>query len=103
MEDRKKMAGWLRLAGRVVGFAMVGFGGTMLIGEAASEYLRKGFVLPELAGILLAVIGVVALAGLILTFRRERVGGIMLVACSAALGVHITNYAGRNHALPGRW
>ena len=89
----------MRLAGRIIGFTMVGFGGTMLVGEAVTEYLREGFVLPELAGILLAVIGIVALAGMIVTFWRERIGGIMLVACSAALGVHIANYAGRNHLL----
>ena len=97
--DRNRFIRRMRLAGRGIGFTMVVFGGAMLIGEAVTEYLREGFILPEIAGILLAVIGIVALVGLILTFRRERVGGIMLVACSAALGAHIAVNAGRNHAL----
>ena len=71
----------------------------MLIGEALSEYLKEGFVLPELAGVLLAVVGVVSLAGMILTFWRERIGGIILVSVAAALGAHIANFAGRNHML----
>jgi hypothetical protein len=77
---------------------MIGFGGTMLIGSAVNEF-HEGFGHPELAGVILAVIGIVALVGMILSFRQERTASILLIACSAALGVHIANYAGRNHAL----
>ena len=98
MEDRKKMAGRLRLAGRVVGFTMIGLGGTMLIGAAVTEF-SEGFAQTEPAGFILAAIGAVALAGMILSFWRERIGGILLLACSAALGAHIANFAGRNHLL----
>ena len=99
MEDKKKQARWLRLAGRGVGFTMVGVGGTALVAGAVSEYLEGGFVQPEMVGVLLAVIGAAALAGMILTFYRERVGGIILVSVAAALGAHIANYAGQGHLL----
>jgi len=99
MEDQQKLARRLRLAGRGVGFTMIGFGGTMLVGEAVSEFQKGGLIQPELVGVLLAVIGAVALAGMIVSFWRERVGGILLVSVAVALGAHIANYAGRNHAL----
>lgn len=71
----------------------------MLIGEAVSAFRKGDFVPPELAGVLLVVIGLVALAGLILSWRWEKLAGIMLVAVAAAMGAHIAVYAGRNHAL----
>jgi CHASE2 domain-containing sensor protein len=78
---------------------MVGFGGAMLIGEAVIAFRKGEFVPPELAGILLVVIGLVALAGLILSWRWEKLAGIMLVAVAAAMGAHIATYASRNYAL----
>ncbi|MFC1956976.1 hypothetical protein ACFLVY_01590 [Chloroflexota bacterium] len=45
------------------------------------------------------VIGLVALVGLILSWRNERLAAIMLVAVAAALGAHIAVYAGRTHTL----
>ena len=100
MENRRyQTAGRLRLAGRIIGLAMTGFGGAMLIGEAVSAFREGDFVRPEPAGILLVVIGLVALVGLILSWRNERLAGIMLVVVSAALGAHIAVYAARNHAL----
>ena len=99
-----RLANRMRLAARIIGFVIIGFGGTMLIGEAISEFLREGWAViseatPADAGVLLVIIGAVALAGFILSWRRERIGGILLVSVAAALGVHIANYAGRNHAL----
>lgn len=92
-------AGRLRLTARIIGFIMVGFGGAMLIGEAVSAFLNGEFTRPEPAGVLLVVIGLVALAGLILSWRNERLAGVMLIAVAAAMGAHIAAYAGRNHAL----
>ena len=99
MEEQERRAKRMRLAARVIGIGMTVFGGAMLIGEAVSEFLKGGSVPIEPAGGLLVVIGAVALAGLILSFRYERLGGILLVACSGGLGAHIAVYAGRNHAL----
>ena len=66
----------MRLAARVIGFSMVGFGGTMLVAEAVTESLQKGWAAvaeaaPPAAGGLLVIIGAFALAGCIVSFRRE--------------------------------
>lgn len=100
MENRQyRQVKRMRLAAQIIAYGMTGFGGAMLIGEAVGEYLREGGVVIEPVGVLLVVIGAVALAGCILSWRRERVGGILLVATAAALGAHIANFAGRNHLL----
>ncbi len=88
----------LRLAGRIVGFTIIGIGGTVLIANAVGEYQSGGFGAIELVVIGLVGIAAMALAGMILTFRREKAGGITLVACSAAVGAHLAVYAGRMHA-----
>jgi hypothetical protein len=41
----------------------------------------------------------VALVGCILSWRRERVAGILLVVTAAALGAHIGIFAGQSHFL----
>ena len=94
----------MRLAARIIGYGITGFGGTILIGEAISEFLREGWAViseatPADAGVLLVIIGAVALAGCILSWRRERPGGILLVSTAAALGAHIGVFAGRNQML----
>jgi hypothetical protein len=99
MGEQTKRAGRLRLAARIIGIGMTVFGGAMLIGEAVGALLGGGSTPIELAGILLVVIGAVALAGIILSFRYEKLGGILLVVCSGALGAHIAVYASRNHVL----
>jgi hypothetical protein len=71
----------------------------MLIGEAVSEFLAQGPMTTSLEGILLAVIGLVAVAGCILSWWRDLLSGILLVATSAGLGAHIGACAGRNHLM----
>jgi len=98
------MAGRLRLAGQIIGFVITVFGGIMLIGEAVGEFTQRGWAViteatPSDPGVLLVIIGAVALAGCILSFWRERAAGIMLVAVAGALAAHIAVFAGRNHLL----
>jgi hypothetical protein len=71
----------------------------MLIGEAVSEILSNGFMTMSMAGILLVLIGVVALAGCILSWWKDLLASILLVITSAGLGVHIGIFAGHNHFL----
>ena len=100
MESREyHLAKRMRLAARIIGFGTIGFGGTMLIAEAISEFLREGFVPIPIEVGLLVVIGAVALAGCILSWWRERLAGILLVATAAAMGAHIGVFAARNHML----
>jgi hypothetical protein len=98
------MAERLRLAGRIIGFVITVFGGIMLIGEAVGEFTQKGWAVitgatPSDPGVLLVIIGAVALAGCILSFWRVRAAGIMLVAVAGALAAHIAVFAARNHLL----
>jgi hypothetical protein len=98
------MVGRLRLAGQIIGFVITVFGGIMLIGEAVGEFTQRGWAViteatPADPGVLLLIIGAVALAGCILSFWRERTSGIMLVAVAGALAAHIAVFAGRNHLL----
>ena len=105
MENEKyRLAKRMRLAARVIVLCAVVFGGTMLIGEAVGEILQKGWaVITEATltdpGVLLVIIGAIALAGCILSWWRERVAGILLVVTAAALGAHIGVFAARNHML----
>ena len=99
-----RLAKRMRLAARMIGFGIIGFGGTMLIGETIGEILQEGWtVITEATltdpGVLLGIIGVVALAGYILSWWRERLAGILLVSTAAALGAHIGVFAGRNQIL----
>ena len=94
----------MRLAARIIAYGITGFGGTMLIGEAVGEFLQEGWaaiapITPADPGLLLVIIGAFALAGCILSWWRERPGGILLIAVSAALGAHIAVFAGRYHML----
>ncbi len=68
----------------------------MLIGKAVIAFRKGEFVQPELEGVLLVVIGLVALAGLILSWRWEKLAGIMLIVV-ADKGANIATYASRNH------
>ena len=98
--SRDKLADRMRLAARIVGFGMVGFGATMLIGGAVIEYLRGGMAAGSapipLELIIAIAIGAVALAALILSWRRERLAGVMLVSCAAAMGAHVIIFIERN-------
>ena len=87
----------IRWAARVICLIITTFGGIMLVGEAVSEFLSQGSIATSLAGDLLVIIGIAALAGCILSWWRDIPAGILLVTTSAGLGVHIGIFAGRNH------
>ena len=89
----------MRWVARVICLIVTVFGATMLIGEAISEFLAQGFITTSVEGGLLVMIGLVALAGCVMSWWRDIPASIPLVATSAGLGVHIGIYAGRNHFL----
>ena len=89
----------MRLAGRVLCLLITAYGGVILVGGAIGEHLAEGSITSSAAGTWLVVIGVVALVGCILSWRRELPAGIILVVTAAALGVHIGFYAGRNYLI----
>lgn len=104
MEDNQhRLAKRLRWAGRVIGLVAAGFLLAIFIGEAIAEALAGGLEpinqADMVAGILIGVLGAIALAGCILSWWRERLAAILLVLTAAGFGIHIGIYAGRNHFL----
>ena len=87
----------MRWTARIICLIVTVFGATMLIGEAISEFLAQGFITTSVEGGLLVMIGLVALAGCVMSWWRDLPASILLVATSAGLGVHIGIFAGRNH------
>lgn len=100
MESKQHLlAKIMRRTGRIIGLVAAVFFLVILVGEAIGETLSEGGELIETAGVLLAALSAVALAGCILSWWRERLAGILLVLVSIGLGIHIGAFAGRNHFL----
>ena len=100
MESKQyRLAKRMRWAARVIGLLAAGFLLTMLIGAAIAEVLAEGLEPITIEGILIGVLGVMALAGCIVSWWRERLAGILLVATAVGFGIHIGICAGRNHFL----
>ena len=104
MEGRQyRLAKPMRWTGRVIGLVAAGFLLVILIGEAIAEVLN-GSLEPinqadMVAGILMGVLGAMALAGCIVSWWREGLATILLVLVAVGFGIHIGVYAGRNHFL----
>jgi hypothetical protein len=80
----KSWVGFLRGLARVVGFSASAFFLLFAVGEGAGELSRGGFtVLPFTLALL------VATAGLILAFRRERLGSLVTLMGSGLLAVSV--------------
>ena len=100
MESKQyRLAKRMRLAARVIGLLAAGGFLIGLIALAIIDVQAKGWEAFEIEGILLAVLVVIALAGSIVSWWRERLAGILLVLVSIGLGIHIGVCAGRNHFL----
>lgn len=97
--NEHRLAKRMRWAGRVIALILTVFGATMLIGEAVGEFLSQGSVTTSVEGSTLVLIGLVALAGCVLSWWQDLLSGILLVATSVGLGVHIGICAGRNHLM----
>ena len=98
LESRQyRLAKRMRWAARVIGLVAAGFLLIMLIGTAIAELLTEDLEPFAIEGILLFVLAVIALAGCIVSWWRERLAGILLVLVAVGLGIHIGIVAGRNH------
>ena len=90
----------MRLTGRIIGLFTAGFFLAFLIGEAISEVLAEDWEATiGVEGILLGILVAIALAGCIISWWRQRLGGILLILASIGLGIHIGIIAERNHFL----
>jgi hypothetical protein len=88
---RYRLAKGMRWAARAIGLLAAGFLLVFLIGETEEPL--------ETAGILLALLQALALAGAIVSWWRERLASTLLILAAIGLGIHIGFYAGRNHFL----
>ncbi len=96
---QERLAKRMRWAARVIGLLAAGFLLTMLIGAAIAEVLTEISEPITIEGILLGILGAIALAGCIISWWWERLAGILLVFTAVGLGIHIGICAGRNHFL----
>ena len=91
MEDsQSSLTASMRFIGRAIGFTTALITMIMLIGGGLMPALQA-------AGILLVVIGIIAIAGGILSFWRERLAIMVLLLAAIGLGIHIGVYAEHNH------
>ncbi len=98
-EKRQRFIKRLRLIARIIASATVFFLIVFLVGSAVEELIAEGAGGISVEGITLVLIGLVAVAGCIIAFKRERLGGIILMLASLSFGIHIALVAGRNHFL----
>ena len=96
MSKQERQVKRMRLAARIIALGAAGFLLISMIGSAIAEAPAEGSETAAIEGILLVVIGGVALAGGILSWWRERLAGILLVLAAMAMGIHIGVVAGRN-------
>ncbi|MFH1662348.1 MAG: hypothetical protein ABH934_00245 [Chloroflexota bacterium] len=101
MPDSKqyRLARRARLTGRVIGLVAAGFSLVFLVAEVIGGAMAEDSAGDVIAGVLLAILVAIALAGCILSWWRERLAAILLVLVAIGLGIHIGVYAGRNHFL----
>ena len=87
------------MAARIIGLVAAIFLAFIVIGSAAGEIIDDEPIPFDVAGVTLGIITVVALAGCIISWWRERLAGTLLVLAAIGLAVHIGISAGRNHVL----
>lgn len=96
--NRHVIAKQMRWAARIIGLGAAGFLLVMLIGGALTEGLGQDLA-EAIQGISLGVLGLIALAGSILSWWWERLAAILLMSSALGLGIHIGICAGYNHLL----
>ncbi|MDD4876314.1 MAG: hypothetical protein PHQ86_04185 [Dehalococcoidales bacterium] len=102
VENKHRVAKWMRWTARLIGLLTAGLILIMFIGETVTELLDEGLEPVNadiMAGILIGVLGVIGLTGCIVSWWRERLASLLLVLTAAGFGIHIGIYAGRNQFL----
>ena len=97
MQDRgrRQLMSRMRWSGRIIASLAASWFLAVFIGEAVS--CDPGPFTWE--GATVVAVGLVAIAGAILSWCRERPAVVVLLLASVLLGVHIATYAGRHHLL----
>jgi len=88
-----KLIKLLRWAGRIIASIAAIWFVVMFIGSAITE--GAGPITIETGT--LVFLGVIAIAGAILSWWKDAISGILLFLTSVGLGIHISCYAGHSH------
>ena len=96
--NQHRPAKLMRWAARVIGLGTAGFMLLMLIGAALTEGPGQD-IAEAVQGISLGMLELIALAGCIVSWWRERLAGVLLISVALGLGIHIGVCAGHNHLL----
>ncbi len=99
MSNEYRPAKRMTWAARVIGLVAAAFLLAMLIGAGIGELLTEESEPITIEGLSLVVLAVIALAGCIISWWRQRLAGIVLILAAIGLGIHIGFFAGRNHFL----
>jgi len=99
LERNQRLVRRMTLAARIIGLVAAIFLTIMVIGSAAGEIIDDEPIPFDATGVTLGIITVVAVAGCVISWWRERLAGTLLVVVAVGLAIHIGIYAGRNHVL----
>ena len=83
---------WMRWVARIIGIIVAGFWVLSLIASSIAEFGTPII----LEGIILGVLVAINTAGVIIAWRREKVGGIIIVASAVMLSIFAYISAGHN-------
>jgi hypothetical protein len=87
------------LATRIVAFSAVAVATTLIIRAVVSQFISEGGVIPPSRLAWLIAILAMAIVGCILSWRRLRIAGILLIVSGAAMSVDAAIVAGRNQLI----
>ena len=98
-DDKSLLVKRMRLAARVLGFGAMGIGAAFVIYEAVGQFLGQGWVSMEAEVVWFVLILAMALAGCILSWRRERLAAILLISSAAAMAADLYIMVGRERMI----
>lgn len=87
------------LAARIIGFSAIAVATALITREVVGQFISEGGGMPPSRIAWLITILAMAIAGCILSWRRLRVAGILLIISGAAMGVDAAVIAGRNQLI----
>ena len=98
-EKQQRLIKRLRLTARIISSLAAFFLILFLAGGAVEELIAEDAKGLSMEGVTLGIIALAAIAGCIISFKKERLGGIILMLASLSFSIHIAFAAGRNHFL----
>ena len=97
--NQNRLAKRIRWAARIIGLVITVFLLMLLIGETVTSIQAEGFKF-DAESLFVVVPAVIALAGYIVSWWRELVGGSLLILVSIAFGI-FPSVSAQQHQVPG--